>query len=45
MCFSYDDDLLFFSKYEAHRNKLTILLCESFVDLERKFNAAIFLGV
>ena len=44
-CIYYVDDLLFWSKDEAHINELAILLCCSGVDLEQEDDAAGFLGV
>ena len=42
ICICHVDDLLFWSKNEAHINELAILLCHSGVDLEQEDDAAIF---
>ena len=44
ICIYYVDDLLFWSKDEAHINELAILLHHSGVDLEQEDDAASFLG-
>ena len=44
-CICYVDDLLFWSKDEAHINELAILLHHSGSDLEQEDDAASFLGV
>ena len=45
MCISYVDDLLLWSKTEAHIHDLAFLLYKSSVDLEHEDDAATFVGI
>ena len=45
ICICYVNDLLFWSKNEAHINELAILLHHSGADLEQENDVASFLGI